>query len=51
MIDQVKSDKSPSLIEYGITHQNIHYQLSPEQLHEITIDKGMGKESSLGSYT
>ncbi|MAW93717.1 MULTISPECIES: phosphoenolpyruvate carboxykinase (ATP) [unclassified Leeuwenhoekiella] len=49
MIDQVKSDKSPSLIEYGITHQNIHYQLSPEQLHEITIDKGMGKESSLGA--
>ncbi|RXG11990.1 phosphoenolpyruvate carboxykinase (ATP) [Leeuwenhoekiella aestuarii] len=49
MIDQVKSNKSPSLVEYGITHKNIHYQLSAEQLHEITIDKGMGKESSLGA--
>ncbi|MFD2828225.1 phosphoenolpyruvate carboxykinase (ATP) [Leeuwenhoekiella polynyae] len=49
MTDHVKSNKSLSLVEYGITHQNIQYQLSPEQLQEITLDKGMGKESSLGA--
>ncbi|AEM69592.1 Phosphoenolpyruvate carboxykinase (ATP) [Allomuricauda ruestringensis DSM 13258] len=28
---------------------NIYYQLSPEDLHHITIEKGMGKEASSGA--
>lgn len=40
---------SISLEAYGITHKNFHYQLSPEQLHEITLKKGMGKEASSGA--
>ncbi|SHI35880.1 phosphoenolpyruvate carboxykinase (ATP) [Pseudozobellia thermophila] len=40
---------SISLEAYGITHNNFHYQLSPEQLHEITLKKGMGREASSGA--
>ena len=49
MSDTVKMNKSLSLVKNGITHQNIHYQLSAEELHKITIDKGMGKQSDLGA--
>jgi phosphoenolpyruvate carboxykinase (ATP) len=49
MAINAQSTKSISLKENGITHENIHYQLSSDQLHEITIAKGMGVESSLGA--
>ncbi|GAA3510448.1 phosphoenolpyruvate carboxykinase (ATP) [Aquimarina addita] len=38
-----------SLQSYGIKNEHIHYQLSPSELHEITIAKGMGKEASSGA--
>lgn len=38
-----------SLKNYGIRSESVHYQLSSEQLHDITLQKGMGKESSLGA--
>lgn len=38
-----------SLKNYGIRSDTVHYQLSSEQLHDITLQKGMGKESSLGA--
>lgn len=38
-----------SLQPYGIKNENIHYQLSPSELHQITITKGMGKEASSGA--
>ena len=41
--------KTISLKEYGIESDNVKYQLSPEQLHNITIEKGMGKEASSGA--
>lgn len=41
--------KSISLKDYGISHDNINYQLSPNDLHDITLKKDMGAESSLGA--
>ena len=33
----------------GIKNSNIHYQLTPDQLHDITIKLGQGIESSTGA--
>ncbi|SNY94621.1 phosphoenolpyruvate carboxykinase (ATP) [Flagellimonas pacifica] len=41
--------KSISLDSYGISHNRIHYQLSSDDLHRITIEKDMGKEASSGA--
>ncbi|WP_077403973.1 phosphoenolpyruvate carboxykinase (ATP) [Cellulophaga omnivescoria] len=41
--------KTISLEEYGIKSTDINYQLSPSELHKITLDKGMGKEASSGA--
>ena len=49
MTDNVKSIQSLSLAAIGITNQNVHYQLSADELHDITIAKGMGRESDLGA--
>lgn len=49
MATNAQTTKSISLYENGITHENIHYQLSSDKLHEITIAKGMGVESTLGA--
>ncbi len=43
------SNMAISLKEYGIEHENVHYQLSPEKLHDITLEKGMGQEASSGA--
>ncbi|QLG45681.1 phosphoenolpyruvate carboxykinase (ATP) [Costertonia aggregata] len=44
-----KTTKTISLKNYGISHDNIKYQLTPSQLHDITLQKGMGKEASSGA--
>ncbi|KPM32799.1 Phosphoenolpyruvate carboxykinase [Croceitalea dokdonensis DOKDO 023] len=44
-----QTTKSISLQDLGIAHHNIHYQLSSDQLHDMTIAKDMGVESSLGA--
>lgn len=49
MAIDAQSTKSISLKDYGITHSNIKYQLSSDELHAITLEKGMGEESSLGA--
>ena len=41
--------KTISLIDYGITNNRIHYQLSPVELHEISLKNGMGREASSGA--
>ncbi|SFE43458.1 phosphoenolpyruvate carboxykinase (ATP) [Flavobacterium xueshanense] len=41
--------QSISLKELGIENAKIHYQLSPEELHDITIKSGQGIESSTGA--
>jgi len=46
------SKKVPATISlegYGIKHNNVHYQLSPSKLQEITLEKNMGKEASSGA--
>ncbi|NNF19866.1 MAG: phosphoenolpyruvate carboxykinase (ATP), partial [Flavobacteriaceae bacterium] len=41
--------KSISLKEYGIKSENVHYQLSPLELHDVTLKKGMGREADSGA--
>ncbi|MEZ4809530.1 MAG: phosphoenolpyruvate carboxykinase (ATP) [Allomuricauda sp.] len=41
--------KTISLKPYGIRHDHVHYQLSPDELHDITLEKRMGKEASSGT--
>lgn len=41
--------KSISLKEYGITHDNIHYQEEPEQLQKATLALNMGVETNNGT--
>ena len=41
--------KTISLNELGIENATVRYQLSSSELHQETLDKGQGKESSLGA--
>ena len=41
--------KTISLSPYGITSQNVHYQLPPNELHALTIAKKQGLESNSGA--
>jgi len=41
--------KAISLDQYGIKNAKIQYQLSSDELHAITLEKGQGVESSLGA--
>ena len=47
MIDA--NTKSISLNSLGINSSKVHYQLSSNELHSITLEKNQGKESSLGA--
>ncbi|WP_108422592.1 phosphoenolpyruvate carboxykinase (ATP) [Flagellimonas amoyensis] len=49
MKDSASTSKTISLSAYGIKHDNFQYQLSPDELHDITLEKGMGKEASSGA--
>ncbi len=41
--------KNPDLEQYGLKDVNVHWNLSPEELQKITVDKGMGKETANGT--
>ena len=41
--------KSISLTSLGIENAIVRYQLTSDELHQITLEKGQGKESSLGA--
>ncbi|UWX54700.1 phosphoenolpyruvate carboxykinase (ATP) [Maribacter litopenaei] len=41
--------KTISLKNYGILHDNFHYQQTPEELQEATLDLGMGVETKNGT--
>ena len=41
--------KSISLIDLGIENARVHYQLTSNELHQKTLDKKQGVESSLGA--
>ena len=49
MVNHTPSTKTISLENYGIKGANIHYQMTPDQLHKETIDKGQGVEASSGA--
>ncbi|WP_190810019.1 phosphoenolpyruvate carboxykinase (ATP) [Flagellimonas sp. S3867] len=49
MSTPISTTKSISLKSYGIDHNRIHYQLSSDNLHRVTIEKDMGKEASSGA--
>ena len=44
-----QSTKTISLDKYGIKNADVKYQLSPEDLHKITIAKGQGVEADSGA--
>lgn len=49
MLANKQITKSISLEDYGILDAQVHYQLSPEELHQITIENGQGVEASSGA--
>lgn len=49
MVNYNQVTKTISLEAYGIKNAKVKYQLSPEQLHDITIEKGLGLEASSGA--
>ncbi|MBL7473837.1 phosphoenolpyruvate carboxykinase (ATP) [Robertkochia sediminum] len=49
MVDKALVTNSISLKKYGINNAKVHYQLDPETLHKITLEKNMGREASSGA--
>ena len=49
MVDNIQTTKTISLESYGIKNADVKYQLSSDELHQITIDKGQGVEASTGA--
>jgi len=41
--------KTISLLAYGIPSATVHYQLSPDELHQISLDLQQGVESKMGA--
>jgi len=49
MVNHTQFTKTIALEQYGIKNAQVKYQLSADQLHDITIEKGQGKEASSGA--
>lgn len=49
MVTNNTISKTISLSDYGIENAVIKYNLSSEELHEICLEKGLGKEASSGA--
>jgi phosphoenolpyruvate carboxykinase (ATP) len=49
MLANTQITKTIALEKYGIKNATAHYQLSPEELQEATIEKGQGVETSSGA--
>src|SRR5690554_8099789 len=49
MVDHTQASNTVSLETYGIKNAKVQYQLTPKQLHDITIAKGQGVEASSGA--
>ena len=49
MLANKQFTKSISLNKYEIKNSTVHYQLSPEELHQITLEKGQGVEANSGA--
>ncbi|WPR72508.1 phosphoenolpyruvate carboxykinase (ATP) [Flavobacterium sp. NG2] len=48
-MDSNTTKKIPDLDKIGILNAKIHYQLSAEDLHQICLARGQGKETSTGA--
>ncbi len=50
MLSDQKASKQPSLAQYGFKNEsdNIHYQLEPKDLQQITVAKNLGEETKSG---
>ena len=49
MVGNTQSTKTISLEAYGIKNASVNYQLSPDQLHNTSLEKNQGKASSSGA--
>lgn len=49
MKDSETTVNNPDLEQYGLKSEKVHWNLSPEELQKITVDKGMGKETANGT--
>ncbi len=49
MVNSNQATKTISLEQYGIKNAKVNYQLSPDELHKITIEKGQGVEANSGA--
>lgn len=49
MVSNTQFTKTIALEKYGIKNAKINYQLSPDQLHQVTVEKGLGVEASSGA--
>lgn len=49
MKESASTSKTISLKPYGITHDNVQYQLPADEMHRISLEKGMGREASSGA--
>jgi len=49
MVNHTQSTNTVSLETYGIKNAKVKYQLSSDDLHAITIEKGQGVESASGA--
>ncbi|HMC01823.1 MAG TPA: phosphoenolpyruvate carboxykinase (ATP) [Flavobacteriaceae bacterium] len=48
-MEELKINKTRNLEKYGLKDVLAHWNLSPEKLQSITVEKGMGKETSNGT--
>lgn len=49
MVDNNQTTKTISLEQYGINPAKVNYQLSAQELHNETINKGQGQQASSGA--
>lgn len=49
MVNSNHATKKISLDKYGIKNAHVNYQLTPDELHRITLEKGQGTEASSGA--
>ena len=46
MVNHTETTKTIAIENYGIKNSKVHYQLPPDVLQEVTVEKGQGKETS-----
>ena len=49
MVNHTTNTKTIALDQYGIKNATVRYQLSADQLHDVTLEKNQGTESNTGA--